>query len=240
MEGSEDERPTLAEVEARYDFESFGPEDLAAMTPDEWEVAFDPDAWVTGLALLDRVETDLRRRIDDRDVFAVLDRIHSEGETCLLAYSDEGYALVRPTGEVEGFGTVLRDVKPSVALCSMPEYEPEPTNGPGELPDPVAVTEAHGELGNRMLQVIGFALGVSGLVMLLAWIAFGLPLLGMIVGIGFLIVAGFLLFVVANARLSARYRAEEYRARLRAAGVGSDERPEFLPKDEAKATADEA
>ena len=39
-----------------------------------------------------------------------------------------------------------------------------------------------------------------------------------------------LLFVlVANARLSGRFRAEEYRERLEAAGVGREERPDFVP-----------
>lgn len=40
---------------------------------------------------------------------------------------------------------------------------------------------------------------------------------------------GLIFLVVANARLSDRFRAEEYRERLRAGGVDTDERPDFLP-----------
>lgn len=229
----EDRPPTLEEVEERYDFEAFGPADLAAMTPDEWDVAFDPDSWVTGHELLERVETDLRRRIHERDVFAVVEWTRSGGEECLLAYSDEGYALVRPNGSVEGFGTVINDVKPTVALCSMPEYDPEaPPPGEGKLPDPAAVEEARSNLGNLVLQAIALAMTVSGLLLVAAWIAYDLPLFSAVIGLGFLVVAVLLVFLVINARLSSRYRAEDYRERLRAAGVGSDERPSFLPTED--------
>lgn len=233
MDGSDDRDdtgPTLEEVEERFDFESFGPADLAEMTPEEWDVAFDPDSWITGHRLLERVETDLRRRIAERDVFAVVEWTRSGGEECLLAYSDEGYALVRPNGSVEGFGTVLNDVKPSVALCSMPEYEPEEAPpGLGELPDPAEVEQARGRLGNLMLQAISFAMAVCGLILLAAWLAYDLPLFAAVIALGFLVVAALLVFLVINARLSSRYRAEDYRERLRAAGVGSDDRPSFLP-----------
>lgn len=228
-----DDGPTLEEIEPRYDFESFGPDDLAEMSVDEWEVAFDPESWVTGRELLERLEVDLRRRIAERDVFAVLEWTRSDGEECLVAYSDEGYALVRPTGSVEGFGTVLNDVKPSVALCSIPEYDPEPPPaGMGALPDPASVEAARSGLGNTMLQLVGLALGLGGLVLFIAWIAYDVPVHAAIIGAIFLLMALFLLFMVANARLSSRYRAEDYRERLRAAGVGSDERPSFLPTDD--------
>ena len=50
-------------------------------------------------------------------------------------------------------------------------------------------------------------------------------------GLGF-VVFGILLFVlVANARLSGRFRAQEYRERLEAAGVGREGRPDFVPVD---------
>jgi hypothetical protein len=45
----------------------------------------------------------------------------------------------------------------------------------------------------------------------------------------FLLVGFFLFFVVANARLSDRFRSEEYRNRLRAVGLEDGERPDFLP-----------
>jgi hypothetical protein len=34
-----------AEVECRYDFENFGPDQMAEMTAAEWETAFDLDTW---------------------------------------------------------------------------------------------------------------------------------------------------------------------------------------------------
>lgn len=227
------EAATGADIEDRYDFESFGPDQLADMTSEEWETAFDPATWITGEDLLVRVETELRRRVAERDVFAVVERITSEGVECVLAYSDEGYALVRPDGSVEGFGTVMRDVKPTVALCSIPDYEPEepPADAEG-LPDPVAVETARSDLGNRVLQVVGVMLVFAGLSLVGAWILTDLPAVAGVAGIGFAFAALVLLFIVANARLSSRYRAEEYRDRLRAVGVGSDDRPPFLPIDE--------
>jgi len=39
-----------------------------------------------------------------------------------------------------------------------------------------------------------------------------------------------LFFTVANARLSDKFRAEEYRDRLRAVGLEDGERPEFVPE----------
>lgn len=227
---ADQERPDVTD----RDLASFGPEEFAEMSPDEWEGAFDPDTWVTGRELLDRLETDLRRRIAERDVFAVIERIERDDQPCLLAYSDESYALVYPDGTVEGFGTVMRDVKPSVAMCSIPEYDPEPPIDPalGQLPDPAAVDAARSDLGNRMLQLIGFALGVGAIVLLGAWLLADATIVAAIIGLGFLLVSVIVLFIVANARLSARYRAEEYRDRLRAAGVGSGDRPSFVPDDE--------
>ncbi|HKJ57619.1 MAG TPA: hypothetical protein VKA37_00190, partial [Halobacteriales archaeon] len=57
----------------------------------------------------------------------------------------------------------------------------------------------------------------------------GAGLLTTVAGLGFLFIGLVIGVLVANARLSGRFRAEEYRRRLRAAGVGSDERPAFLP-----------
>lgn len=235
MAGNEDVDTSADDLEERYDFEEFGPEDFEEMTPEEWSEAFDPDSWVTGSALLERVEAELRDRIERRDVFAVVERITNEGEECLLAYSDEGYALIRPSGEVEGFGTVLRDVKPTVALCSMPEYEVEPvTDEVGALPDPAAIDTARSEFGNKMLQFVGFALLVSTIALIGGWLLLDVPLAGAIIGVIFGIVAVFLLFTVANARLSTRYRAEGYRQRLRSIGLGEGERPSFVPVDESE------
>ncbi|WP_435179416.1 DUF7319 domain-containing protein [Halorussus sp. AFM4] len=223
------ERPSPEEVEEKYDFENFGPRDMAEMSYEEWEVAFDHDSWITGDALLDRVEADLKSRVADRDVFAVVERIERDGESQLLAYSDEGYAVVYPDGSVEGSGTVLRDVKPSVALSSMESYEvPEMPEG-DVLPDPAEVPEGSGKLGNQLMQVVAGVHVLAGIALFAAWIAMGLPLVAAVAAFGFAIFGVFVFLLVANARLSDRFRAEEYRNRLRAVGLEDDERPEFLP-----------
>ena len=237
-EGESDDVDSLRKrVEEKYDFENFGPDEMAEMSYEEWDAAFDPETWVVGEDLLDRVEQDLKARVASRDVFAVIERVEYEGEETLLAYSDEGYALVFPDGSVDGFGTVLRDVKPTVALCSMDDYEPPDSPGQAALPDPDDVTEGGGQLGNNMLQL------VAGTLVLAALTLFGAALLssdpggggsiarGVMVVMSFVFgLAGVALFLtVANARLSDRFRAEEYRDRLRAVGLDDGERPEFLP-----------
>lgn len=215
----DDERPSLEEVEDRYDFEAFSPADMDRMSLEEWEVAFDPETWVTGERLLDRVEQDLRARIERRDVFAKLRResrsIDGRDHHRLLAFSDEGYAVVFEDGSVTGSGTVLRDVKPSVALCSMPDYEPDEPTGDGTLPDPDTVTASASGLGNTVLLAIGLVQALAGVILIGSWLAVPLPLVGGIVGIAFLLFGGFLLVIVANSRLAARFRSEEYRDRLR-------------------------
>lgn len=221
-------------VEEKYDFEAFGPADMAEMTVEEWQAAFDPDTWITGARLLDRVEADLKSRVKRRDVFAVVERISNPEEDRILAYSDSGYAVVYPDGTVEGHGAVLRDVKPVVALCSMEDYD-VPSEPTGELlPDPGTLPDSSSELGNRIVQLIGGLLIIAGLALLigpsLVEFSGGSPgLLASIIGLGFMLVGIVLFVIVANARLSDRFRAAEYRDRLRAAGVGSDERPEFVP-----------
>jgi len=50
-----------------------------------------------------------------------------------------------------------------------------------------------------------------------------------IAGLGFLTIGIILFVVVANARLSDSFRAEEYRERLRGIGLEDGQRPEFLP-----------
>jgi hypothetical protein len=213
-------------VEETYDFDDFGPTDMAQMSADEWEAAFDADSWITGDALLARVEADLRNRIAQRDVFARLEGV----DDGLLAYSDEGYAVIYPDGSVEGRGTVLRDVKPTVALCSMDDYDiAEPPEGE-LLPEPSAVPEGGGELGNWMLQLVAAAQLLGGLALIVAWAFFPVEtLFAPVAGIVFVLFALLLFVQVANARLSDKFRSEEYRDRLRAVGIGSDERPEFLP-----------
>ena len=225
------------EVEAKYDFEDFGPEDMAEMSADEWEAAFDPETWVVGSELLDRVEQDLKGRIATRDVFAVVERFETAGEERLVAYSDEGYAIVAPDGSVEGRGTVLRDVKPSVALCSMDSYDVPDAPDDVSLPDPDDVPEGTGQLGNNLLQFVAFAQILTGLGLLAAWLftdAVPTPrgvvnLVPPVVSLVFVGIGVFLFAVVANARLSDRFRAEEFRNRLRAVGVDEDDRPDFLP-----------
>jgi len=225
------EPPTTEElrqrVEEEYDFENFGPEDMARMSREEWEAVFDPETWITGTELLDRVEADLRSRVANRNVFARIERF-SDPER-LVAYSERGYAVVYGDGSVGGEGTVRRDVDPSVALCSMEEYEvPDPPEDAG-LPAPEEVPQGSGELGNVMLQAVALVQVLAGLALLGGWVVAGLGLVSVVAGLAFLVIGGFLLLVVANARLSDRFRAEEYRTRLRSVGVGEGERPEFLP-----------
>lgn len=245
-ESAPDEEGPLAElsedelrdrVEAEYDFENFGPADMAEMSPEEWEVAFDSDTWITGDELLDRVRQDLETKVATRDVFAVLEEIEQDGKRCILAYSEEDYALVYPDGSVEGFGTVLRDVKPIVALCSMEGYEPDTPPESADLPDPEDVPEGSGEFGNLMLQVIAGVQGIAGLALLAGAVVLDSPgpgenigsVLMIVLGLGFVVVSVLLFGTVANARLSDKFRAEQYRDRLRAVGLEDDERPEFLP-----------
>lgn len=231
--GDEDEQEAATteelrrRVEEQYDLENFGPDDMAEMTAEEWEAVFDPQTWITGEALLDRLEADLKVRIADRDVFARVERLSDPDR--VVAYSDEGYAVVYTDGSVEGRGTVLRDVKPSVALCSMDDYH-VPDAPPGEvLPDPVEVPEGSGEFGNLMLQVVAAAQVLAGLGLLGVAAVTDLGLIPVVAALGFLTIGIFLFLTVANARLSDKFRAEEYRNRLRAVGLESGERPEFLP-----------
>ena len=225
------------QVDEKYDFDDFGPSDMAEMSAEEWEAAFDPETWIVGAELLDRVEADLKSRIASRDVFAVLERFETGGEEHLVAYSDEGYAIVAPDGSVEGRGTVVRDVKPSVALCSMDSYEVPDAPEDVSLPSPDDVPEGTGQLGNNLLQLVAFAQLVAGLGLIGAWLltdAIPTPggyvdLVAPAIGLVFVGIALFLFAVVANARLSDRFRAEEFRQRLRAVGVDDGDRPDFLP-----------
>lgn len=229
-------------VEETYDFDDFGPEDMAEMSPEEWDVAFDVDTWITGDELLERVEAELKTRIADRDVFAVLEYAEVDGERSLVAYSDTDYAIVYPDGTVEGRGTVVRDVKPTVALCSMEDYEVEEPPDRWQLPDPEEIPESGSELGNWMLQLLAATQLLVGVAALIIW-----PILGardnlilLAAGLGFVFIGLVLFTMVANARLSEKFRVREYRQRLRSIGTASDERPAFLPiEDDAfEATAD--
>ncbi|WP_435195541.1 DUF7319 domain-containing protein [Natronomonas sp. EA1] len=221
------------QVEEKYDFENFRPEDMERMTLEEWEAVFDPETWITGTELLDRLEADLKTRIRNRDVFARIER-HENPER-LVAYSDEGYAIVYGDGSVEGQGTVLRDVKPSVALCSMDDYDVPPMPEGDLLPKPMEVPEGSGEFGNLMLQIIAGMQVIAGLVLAGgALLTQELGLIAGVAGVGFLFIGVLLFTTVANARLSDTFRAEEYRNRLRAIGIDSDERPAFLPEFEAE------
>jgi len=242
---TEDVEALREQIEEKYDFDDFGPADMAEMTAEEWEVAFDADSWITGPELLDRVERDLRSRVANRDVFARIERNHDPQR--VLAYSDEGYALVFPDGSVEGHGTVLRDVKPTVALCSMDDYDvPEPPSD-DPLPEPDEIPDGGSELGNWMLQFIAGVQLLAGLVLiggggLAAAGAIGgtgaSPVLLIVAGLAFLAIALVLFLVVANARLSDKFRSEEYRDRLRAVGLADGERPDFVPALEAEADGD--
>jgi len=222
-----DDLDTLREqVEAEYDFENFGPADMARMSAEEWEAAFDAETWITGPELIDRVESELKSRIASRDVFGVIERESVDGVDRLLVYSDEGYATVSPDGTVEGEGGIRRDVEPVVAVCSMDEYEVgEPPAG-YELPSPESVPEQTGELGNLMIQLIAGMQLLGGLGLIGAWVVTDIGIIAPVIGGLFLIVGMLLFSLVANARLSDRFRAEQYRNRLRAVETEGFDRPE--------------
>ena len=228
-----------ARVEEQYDFEEFGAAEMAEMSVEEWEAVFDPDAWLTGGGLLDRVERELRSNVRRREVFAVVERVGEGDADRVVAYSDEGYAIVRPDGTVRGTGTILRDVEPMVALCSMESYDVPEVGDDAGLPHPDSVESGSGDFGNRMLQVVAGATVLSGVGFVLVWLAsvvgaVDVGFAGAIVltlGFLFVVMGGFLFLTVANARLSDRMRAEQYRDRLRAVGAGSDDRPDFLPDE---------
>ena len=227
------------QVDAEYDFEDFGPADMARMTPEEWEAAFDAETWITGPELIDRVEAELKIRIARRDVFGVVERESAEGGDRLLVYSDEGYATVSPDGTVEGEGGIRRDVEPVVAVCSMEEYEVgEPPAG-YELPAPESVPEQTGELGNLMIQLIAGMQLLGGVGLLVAWLATDIGIIAPAIGGLFLIVGVLLFSLVANARLSDRFRAEQYRNRLRAVETEGFDRPEVPGRADAPAVGDD-
>ncbi len=233
-DGAEDDAE-LAElrerVDAEYDFDDFGPDDMARMDAEEWDAAFDPDTWITGSRLLDRVEAELKTRIARREVFGLLERVREDGEERVLAYSDEGYVIVRPSGEVSGQGTVLRDVEPIVALAAMEAYEVPDPPGDWSLPHPDTVPEGSGEFGNLMLQVVAGVQLLAGIALLGASVFADLgSIVAPAMGLLFLLVGVFLFAMVANARLSDRFRSEEYRDRLRALRE-AEERPGFVPVD---------
>jgi hypothetical protein len=240
--GAEDAVAALRrEVEEEYDFEEFTPDDMAEMDPEEWEAVFDPDTWITGADLLDRIEADLRRRVAERDVFAVVER---PDEDRVVAYSDRGYAAVHGSGRVEGEGSILREVEPIVALCAMEEYEVTEPEVDRPLPDPDDVKVGSGRLGHVLLQAVAAAQVLGGVGLLVAPLFTDLAGEGTVVlttaaGLGFLVFGVVLFVLVANARLSGRFQAEEYRERLAAAGVGSESRPDFVPiEDDGSGTQD--
>ena len=224
------------EVEEKYDFENFRPADMARMSADEWEAVFDADSWITGPRLLERVEAEIKNRIASRDIFGVIERETVDGTERLLVYSDEGYATVSLDGSVRGEGGVLRDVEPVVAMCSMDEYEVAEPPENYQLPSPEAVPEQSGELGNLMLQIIAGMQLIGGIGLIGAWVFTGVDtLVAPVIG-GLFFVVGIVLFtLVANARLSDRFRAEQYRDRLRAVEAGGFERPD-LPGESTPAT----
>ena len=228
--GEADDLDALRErVNEEYDFDDFGPADMARMSPDEWDAAFDPETWITGDRLLDRVEAELKSRIARRDVFGVLERVREDGEERILVYSDEGYVIVRPSGEIAGDGTILRDVEPVIALAAMESYDvPEPPDD-WSLPHPDSVPEGSGEFGNLMVQTIALVQLLAGGALLVAWLFTDLDtVVAPAMGLVFLFIGLFLFAMVANARLSDRFRSEEYRNRLRALRAAK-ERPDFVP-----------
>ena len=239
QDGSPDDLDALREqVDAKYDFENFTPADMAKMSAEEWEAAFDAETWITGPELLDRLERDLKNKIASRDVFGVIERETIDGVDHLLVYSDEGYVTVAPDGTVAGEGGILRDVEPMVALCSMEEYEVDDPPENYQLPAPESVTEQSGELGNLMVQIIAGMQLLGGIGLLGAWVLTDIGIIALALG-GLFLVVGFLLFsLVANARLSDRFRAEQYRNRLKAVETGGFDRPAELDESERPAEVD--
>jgi hypothetical protein len=79
------------------------------------------------------------------------------------------------------------------------------------------------------MQIIAAVHVLAGVALFVAWIAVGLPIVAAVASLGFFFFGVFVFLLVANARLSDRFRAEEYRNRLRAVGLEDDERPDFLP-----------
>lgn len=218
-------------VETQYDFDDFTPEDMASMSQGEWAAVFDDDTWITGTELLDRLESDLRSRVAERDLFAVIERPSSER---LLAYSDSSYVEVDDEGRVDGDGPIRREVEPIVALCAMEEYEPGDTPVDQPLPNPDDVEAGSGRLGHVLLQLVAGVQILGGLGLLAAPLFVSLPgrstvILTTTAGLGFLVVGVILFVLVANARLSGRFQAQGYQQRLQAAGVGRDSRPDFVP-----------
>jgi len=152
-DNGDDELAELREaVEEKYDFDNFGPAEMAKMSGEEWEAAFDAETWITGARLLDRVEADLKSKIAAREIFAVVEREPDQ----LVVYSDTGYAVVSADGTVEGEGGVRRDVEPVVAMCSMDDYEVGEPPADYELPSADSVPEQTGEFGNLMIQLIAW------------------------------------------------------------------------------------
>lgn len=234
-----------AEVEETYDFGDFGPEDMAEMTLEEWEAAFDPDTWIVGEELLDRVETELKARVAIREVFGIVERTDEGGQDRVVAYSDNGYATVFADGSVEGEGTIRRDVEPTVALCSMDSYETMNPPADASLPEPRDVVKGSGEFGNLMLQIVAAAQMIVGVGLLGAWLFISTleTIAAPVTAVIFVLIGFFLFIVVANARLSDRFRVEEYRNRLQALEttpepeVTSNERT-ALNTEEAKSNID--
>lgn len=234
-----------AEVEETYDFGDFGPEDMAEMTLEEWEAAFDPDTWIVGEELLDRVETELKARVAIREVFGIVERTEEGGQDRVVAYSDNGYATVFADGSVEGEGTIRRDVEPTVALCSMDSYETMNPPADASLPEPRDVVKGSGEFGNLMLQIVAAAQMIVGVGLLGAWLFISTleTIAAPVTAVIFVLIGFFLFIVVANARLSDRFRVEEYRNRLQALEttpepeVTSNERT-ALNTEEAKSNID--
>jgi len=234
-DGDEELAELRAAVEEKYDFEDFGPAEMAKMSGEEWDAAFDAETWITGERLLDRVEADLKSKIAARQIFAVVER---EADR-LVVYSDTGYAVVGADGTVEGEGGVRRDVEPVVAMCSMDEYEVGEPPADYELPSADSVPEQTGEFGNLMVQIIAGGQLLGGLALIGAFLLrFVETIIAPVIG-GLFIVVGIGLFaLVANARLSDRFRAEQYRNRLRAVEAGGIDRPE-IEGDAVGETADQ-
>ena len=107
------------------------------------------------------------------------------------------------------------------------------------LPHPDSVPEGSGEFGNLLIQVVAGVQVLAGAALLVATAVTDLgTIVAPAMGIVFLLVGVFLFAMVANARLSDRFRSEEYRDRLRALREAK-ERPEFVPVEDGVVTDEE-
>jgi hypothetical protein len=133
---------------------------------------------------------------------------------------------------------------PVVAVCTKEKFKVTEPPANADLPSPKTVKPGSGGLSRRLLLVVGVIRVIAGVVLLVSPVIVrlgpGAGAFTAVIGLIFVGVGVLLGVLVANARLADRFRAAEYRERLEAAGVGSDQRPAFLPAMDGTEAEDEA